>query len=70
MNYELLKKNKVDAAAYHRVYASLIEAEIRKVYSLSDEIAILRQAQSKPDEFDKYNAYVEQCKSLIQSQLC
>lgn len=32
-------------------------------YTIDDEIAILRQATSKPQEFEEYNAYVEECKS-------
>lgn len=37
--------------------------EIRKKYSINDELAILRQRDSKPQEFEEYNTYVEQCKS-------
>lgn len=45
-------------------YERLIEALIRDRYSVSDELAILRQQASKPDEFADYNAYAEQCKSI------
>ena len=40
-----------------------IVTEIRKRYTISDELAILRQRDSKPQEFEEYNTYVEQCKS-------
>lgn len=40
-----------------------IVAEIRKRYTISDELAILRQRETKPQEFEEYNTYVEQCKS-------
>lgn len=35
---------------------------IRAVYSIDDELAILRQRDTKPEEFAEYNAYVEQIK--------
>lgn len=40
-----------------------IVREIRKKYSINDELAILRQRDSKPQEFEEYNTYVEQCKT-------
>lgn len=36
---------------------------IRKRYSLSAELAILRQRDEKPEEFAAYNAFVEDCKA-------
>ena len=50
-------------------YASLVEAQIRKRYSISAELAILRQRDTKPEEFKVYNDYVEACKSLIRYEL-
>lgn len=44
-----------------------IEQLIRKRYSVSDELAILRQRDTKPDEFAEYNAYAEQCKIDVDS---
>ena len=43
-------------------YGELVESLIRRKYSLSAELAILRQRDSKPEEFAEYNAYAEQCK--------
>ena len=37
-------------------------SRIRAVYSVDDEIAIIRQKDSKPEEFAEYNAFVEQIK--------
>ncbi len=37
-------------------------SRIRAVYSVDDEIAILRQKDTKPEEFAEYNAFVEQVK--------
>lgn len=43
-------------------YPERVEAAIRQRYSLSDELAILRQRDTKPEEFAAYNAYAEECK--------
>ena len=50
-------------------YARLVEIEVRKKYSVSAELAILRQRDTKPEEFTEYNDYVEACKSLIRYEL-
>ncbi len=44
-------------------YAEMVVAKIRERYSLNDEIAALRQRDTKPAEFAAYNSYVEQCKA-------
>ena len=71
MNFiNLLKKNKErEPSTYDAVYGSLIEKKIRKCYSLSAELAILRQRDSKPEEFAAYNEYVEQCKKEVKEEL-
>lgn len=38
-------------------------ARVREVYSVDDELAILRQRDTKPEEFAAYNAFVEQIKA-------
>lgn len=43
-------------------YKERIIARIREVYSIDDEIAILRQRDTKPEEFEQYNSFVEQIK--------
>lgn len=45
-----------------RERAELVERYIRERYTLSDELAILRQRDSKPQEFEEYNTYAEACK--------
>ena len=42
-----------------------IVALIRIKYSVSDELAILRQRDTKADEFKEYYDYVEWCKKQI-----
>lgn len=36
---------------------------IREVYSIDDELAILRQRDKKTEEFAEYNAFVEKVKA-------
>lgn len=38
-------------------------ARVREVYSVDDELAILRQRDTKAEEFAAYNAFVERIKS-------
>ena len=44
-------------------YENDVEARIRARYSVSQELAILRQRDSKPEEFAEYNAFAEECKA-------
>ena len=43
-------------------YEERIVNRIREKYSVNDELAILRQRSTKPEEFEEYNAFVEQIK--------
>lgn len=43
---------------------SIIEALIRTRYTISDELGLLRQRETKPDEFQEYNTFVEECKNI------
>lgn len=53
-------------------YEERVVAKIRERYSVDDELAILRQRDTKPEEFEAYNAYAESCKEearlLIEKQ--
>ena len=44
------------------VYGEIVNDLIRKQYSLSDELALQRQRDEKPEEFQKYYEYCEECK--------
>ena len=46
-----------------RDYMDYVDRLIRRKYSVSAELAILRQRDSKPEEFASYNAYAEECKA-------
>lgn len=43
-------------------YAEYVEKLIREKYTVSDELAILRQQKTKPEKFAEYNEFCEQCK--------
>lgn len=43
-------------------YNEAVELLIRQKYSLSDELAILRQQEEKVSEYNEYYDYAEQCK--------
>ena len=44
-------------------YEQRVVNRIRAVYSIDDELAILRQRDTKPLEFAEYNAFVEKVKA-------
>lgn len=43
-------------------YEERVIALIRSRYSIDQELAILRQRDVKPQEFEEYNSFVEECK--------
>lgn len=49
-------------------YENAIVNKIRKKYNLNQELAILRQKDSKPEEFYEYNNYVELCKAEVKAK--
>ena len=50
-------------SAFLPSYEQRVVARIRERYSVDDELAILRQRDSKPDEFIENNVNVEQVKA-------
>ena len=44
-------------------YEQRVVGRIRERYSIDDELAILRQRETKPEEFAEYNAFVENIKA-------
>lgn len=50
-------------------YGNQVNDLIRRRYSLSEELAILRQKEVKKAEYDAYFAYCEQCKAEAKSEL-
>lgn len=50
-------------------YPLLVDSKIRRRYSISDELAILRQRDTKPKEYAEYNDYCEACKAEAREEL-
>ncbi len=44
-------------------YKQRVVSRIREVYSFDDELAILRQRDSKPEEYEEYFNFVENIKA-------
>ena len=53
----------LEASAFSLTYEQRIVSRIRQKYSVDDELAILRQRDSKPEEFSAYNEFVEKIKA-------
>lgn len=52
------------AEPYIPTYEEKVEQLIREKYSISNELAIQRQRDTKPDEFNEYFAFCEECKKM------
>lgn len=50
-------------------YGNQVNDLIRRKYSLSEELAILRQKDEKPDEYRTYFAFCEECKANAKLEL-
>ena len=44
-------------------YEERVVMRSRNKYSVNDELALLRQKETKPEEFEEYNAFVEKIKA-------
>lgn len=70
MYLRLARKNReVDPESWDKLYEAEVIRMIRKRYSVNQELAILRQRDTKPEEFAEYNAYVESCKAEAKEAL-
>ena len=49
-------------------YEEKVVSLIRQKYSLDEELAIQRQRDTKPDEFNEYFAYCEECKEKAKGE--
>lgn len=67
---KLAQKNKeINPSSWETLYEHLIIKAVRKRYTVNQELAILRQRDTKPNEFEQYNAYVEECKQKVKKEL-
>lgn len=53
---------------FNTPYDTVVDTEIRKRYTVSQEFAILRQRDEKPEEYAAYFAYCEECKAYVKEQ--
>ena len=58
-----------EAEPYVPSYEERVEQLIRARYSLNEELAIQRQRETKPGEFDEYFAYCEDCKAKAKKEI-
>lgn len=52
-----------------RSYSEKVVSLIREKYSLDEELAIQRQRDSKPQEFQEYFNYCEECKKKARGEV-
>ena len=50
-------------------YKAAVERLIRERYTVADEFGILRQRDTKPQEFAEYNAFAEACKAKARAEI-
>lgn len=73
-HYEELSQEEIDAENAEieqnakRVIGEEVNELIRERYSLSDELAILRQRDEKPEEYKEYFAFCEECKKQVKNR--
>lgn len=67
---KLAKKNKEHSPeSWEKLYESEIIRRIRTKYSIDQELAILRQRDTKIAEFDEYNTFAEECKREVKVEM-
>ena len=49
-------------------YDEAVNAKIRERYTESQEFAVLRQRDDKPEEYATYYAYCEECKAFVKEK--
>ena len=59
-----VKNNRID-----KTYEELVITLIRQKYSINEELAILRQRDTKPQEFAEYNQFVENIKAQLKAKI-
>ncbi len=52
-----------------KLYGTRVSELIRERYSLDAELAILRQRDEKPDEYQAYFAFCEECKAKARKEI-
>lgn len=65
LELKLAKKNNSVEELYHQRVVELL----REKYSVNEELSILRQRDTKTEEFNEYNSFVEECKSKAKEEI-
>ena len=65
--FNVEKYNARKQALANEEYENKIVTLIRKKYNINQELAILRQRDTKPLEYQEYYDYVEQCKKQVKN---
>lgn len=66
---EVEKSDLPELPTFEIPYEEKVVALIREKYSLDEELAIQRQRDTKPDEFQTYFTYCEECKERAKGKL-
>ena len=69
LTFSIEKYNARKQVLANEEYENKIVALIRKKYNINQELAILRQRDTKPLEYQEYYDYVEQCKKQVKNEL-
>lgn len=69
LKFNLDKYNARKQVLANEEYENKIVTLIRKKYNVNQELAILRQRETKPLEYQEYYDYVEQCKKQVKNEL-
>ena len=69
LTFNLEKYNARKQVLADEEYENKIVSLIRKKYNVNQELAILRQRDTKPLEYQEYYDYVEQCKKQVKNEL-
>lgn len=69
LTFNVEKYNTRKQALANEEYENKIVSLIRKKYNVNQELAILRQRDAKPLEYQEYYDYVEQCKEQVKNEL-
>ena len=71
--YEEIPVSELEAlkaeAECEKRYTARVEALIGQHYTIQQELAILRQRDTKPEEFDAYNVVAERCKAQARAEV-
>ncbi len=66
--YQAARLERIQAAKPKR-YETLVEQYIRERYTVSQELAILRQKDTKTEEYNEYFTYAEECKAKARAEV-